>query len=256
MANSSIEWTEKTWNPLTGCTRISEGCRNCYAEVMSQRLANMGQKNYLPVVKDWKWTNKIQLVPKALPLPAKWKKGCMIFVNSMSDLFHQDVPLDYIKQVFKVMRENPQHIYQILTKRAERLKELSGELEWTDSIWMGVSVEDAKVLGRVKDLSKCGAAIKWLSVEPLIGPVGRLPLAAMDWIVLGGESGHGARPMHPDWVRKTREKCISSNTPFFFKQWGKLKNNPDKNDPTAKENGGHAKGGRMLDGRTWDEYPA
>ena len=261
---STIEWTDDSWNPVVGCTKISEGCRNCYAERNSWRQRNMARKAdkpsrrdyYLDVIDDRaRWTNKVRLVEEALDDPYSWRKPRAIFVNSMSDLFHVDVPLGYIKRVFEVMQGADWHTYQILTKRSERLRQVHRQLPWPQKVWMGVSIEDASVMYRLRDLVKTGAAIKWLSLEPLLGPLPNLDIAGIDWVVAGGESGPGARPMQGDWVREIRDQCVDAGVPFFFKQWGKLVNNPDASDPTAKENGGKSKGGRMLDGRIWDEMP-
>ncbi len=233
MAKSSIEWTDATWNPVTGCTKISPGCKHCYAERMAKRLKAMGQKNY---------ANEFELTlqPHMVELPLKWRQPSQVFVNSMSDLFHMDVPASYIKSVFDVMRRAHWHQYQVLTKRSERLRELSPELAWEPQIWMGVSVENKDYLYRIDDLRATGAHVKFLSIEPLLGPLPKLNLRQIDWVIVGGESGPGARPMHPDWVRQIRDQCLRADVPFFFKQWG----GPVK-----------SKTGRLLDGRTWDEMP-
>ena len=230
---SSIEWTESTWNPVTGCTNISPGCTNCYAERMAKRLKAMGQSNY-------KNGFKVTTHEHALNLPLTWKKPQTIFVNSMSDLFHEHIPTDFIMKIFEVMNNAYWHRFQILTKRAARLADLSGILSWTDNIWMGVTVENADYKNRIHQLQKTGAFIKFLSLEPLIGPVGALDLEGIDWVIVGGESGPGARHMDIDWVRDIRDQCIKTGTPFFFKQWG----------GTRKK-----KNGRELDGRTWNQYP-
>lgn len=214
MAQSSpIEWTESTWNPVTGCTKISPGCKNCYAKRMAERLRLMGQPNY---------SNGFDLTlqPQALELPLRWKKPQRIFVNSMSDLFHDDVPLSFILDVFSVMNRAAWHQFQILTKRAERLAELSARLPWTPNIWMGVSVEDAAYTKRVDALRQTGAFIKFLSIEPLIGPVGSLNLTDIDWVIVGGESGPSAREMKRSWVIDIRRQCRAARVAFFFKQWG------------------------------------
>lgn len=233
MAKSSIEWTDATWNPVTGCTKISPGCKHCYAERMAKRLKAMGQKNY---VNEFELT----LQPHMLELPLKWRQPSQVFVNSMSDLFHKDVPASYIKSVFDVMRRAHWHQYQVLTKRSERLRELSPELAWEPQIWMGVSVENEDYLYRIDDLRTTGAQIKFLSLEPLLGPLHKLNLRGIDWVIVGGESGPGARPMQADWVRQIRDLCVDAEVPFFFKQWG----GPVK-----------SRTGRALDGRTWDEMP-
>ena len=233
MSKSKIEWTESTWNPVTGCTKISAGCMNCYAERMAKRLQAMGQQNYLKGF-------EVTCHRNALDIPLKWKKPNMIFVNSMSDLFHKDIPLEFIKQVFAVMRIADHHIYQVLTKRAERLLGFSEKLSWQSHIWMGVTVEDKHSKDRVEYLRKTGAHIKFLSIEPLLGPLGKLNLKNIDWVIVGGESGPGARPIKPDWVRGVRDQCIKQSVPFFFKQWGGVR---------KKENG------RILDYEIWNEMP-
>lgn len=233
MAQSSIEWTEMTWNPTTGCDKISQGCKFCYAEIMSKRLQAMGVEKY-------KDNFKVREHPSELKTPYAWKKSKMVFVNSMSDLFHKDISLNFIKKVFKAMNENPQHTFQVLTKRAERLAELSSELKWSHNIWMGVSVEDQKVVDRIDFLRKTDARVKFLSLEPLIGPLPSLDLANIDWVIVGGESGHNPRPMDADWVLDIQEQCESNKVAFFFKQWG------GKNKKKA---------GRELNGKTYDEMP-
>jgi len=233
MAQSSIEWTEMTWNPTTGCSKISQGCKFCYAEIMSKRLQAMGIEKY-------KDNFKVRTHPHELKTPYKWKKSKIVFVNSMSDLFHEDVPLSFIKEVFRVMRDNPQHVFQVLTKRAERLLELDSELKWSHNIWMGVSVEDKEVKHRISLLRKTNAKVKFLSLEPLIGPLQKLNLKKIDWVIVGGESGHTPRPMNSDWVIDIQEQCEAKDVPFFFKQWG------GKNKKKA---------GRILNGRTYDEMP-
>lgn len=231
---SHIEWTESTWNPLTGCTKISSGCLNCYAERMAKRLQAMGQPNYRDGF-------NLVLHPEVLTKPLEWKKPQMIFVNSMSDLFHKDVPLDFIQSVFDVMNQASWHTFQVLTKRAERLQELSAKLTWTDNIWMGVTIEEQKYNYRASYLKASGARVKFLSLEPLIGSVSGLMFDGIDWVITGGESGPGARPIKEDWVVEIRDECMRSGTPFFFKQWG----------------GVHKKkNGRLLHGRIWSEFPA
>lgn len=233
MAQSSIEWTEMTWNPTTGCDKVSAGCKFCYAEIMSRRLQAMGVEKY-------KDNFEVRIHDDALSIPYTWKKSKVVFVNSMSDLFHVDVPLDFIKKVFRVMNENPQHVFQVLTKRAERLLELHKELKWTHNIWMGVSVENDKVRSRVDYLRQTNAKVKFLSLEPLLGPLDNLNLENIDWVIVGGESGFKPRPMNPDWVIDLQEQCEQSDVAFFFKQWG------GKNKKAA---------GRILNGRTYDEMP-
>lgn len=234
MANSSIEWTEMTWNPITGCTKISDGCKFCYAETMTRRLKAMGQEKY-------KYGFKIvKTHPESLKLPYTWKMSKVVFVNSMSDLFHEDVSFEFIKQVFEVMNENPQHVFQVLTKRAERLFELHKQLKWTHNIWMGVTVENQNVIGRIEFLKKTKAKVKFLSLEPLIGPLTNLNLKNIDWVIVGGESGHKPRTMEPDWVLNIQDQCKKYDVAFFFKQWG------GKNKKAA---------GRILNGRTYDEVP-
>ncbi len=232
--NSTIEWTESTWNPLTGCTKISPGCKHCYAERMALRLQAMGQPNYANGF-------DLTLHKTALELPLKWKKPQTIFVNSMSDLFHKDVPEGFILKVFDVMVRAHWHRYQILTKRSDRLLELSRKLPWKPHIWMGVSVESLKYTFRIEHLRATGAVVKFLSLEPLLGPLPNLNLEGIDWVIAGGESGPGARPMDPAWVSEIRDQCVLTRVPFFFKQWG----------GTRKK-----KTGRELEGRTWDEMPA
>jgi protein gp37 len=233
MAQSSIEWTEMTWNPTTGCTKISAGCKFCYAELMSKRLKAMGIDKY-------KDGFKVRVHPESLSIPYTWKSSKVVFVNSMSDLFHNDIPLDFIKQVFQVMNENPQHVFQVLTKRADRLFELHKELKWTHNIWMGVSVEDDRVIERINLLRKTKAKVKFLSLEPLIGPLSKLNLKKIDWVIVGGESGHKPRPMNPDWVLEIQDQCEKACVAFFFKQWG------GRNKKAS---------GRLLNGRTYDEMP-
>ncbi len=210
-AKSPIEWTESTWNPITGCNKISAGCKNCYAEQLSHRLKAMGQKNYVNGF-------KLTLQPHMLELPLKWKKPQMIFVNSMSDLFHKGVPTDYIKQVFDVMNEAHWHRFQVLTKRAERVAELSDSLNWSDNIWMGVSVENKNFAHRIDCLRNTKARIKFLSLEPLLSPLKNLNLENIDWVIVGGESGVNARPIKENWVIDIKTQCDEANTAFFFKQ--------------------------------------
>ena len=245
MANgSNIEWTEATWNPVAGCAVLSPGCTNCYAMRMASRLEKMGQPKYFDVTRHSggrpKWNGKINLDESALQTPKTWKNGRMIFVNSMSDLFHDGVPLEFIQRVFETMHACPQHTFQILTKRSERLRELGSTLEWTPNIWMGVSVETEEYYGRIEDLREVPAKTRFLSCEPLLGPLSDLNLNSIDWVIAGGESGPGARPMEPEWVESIRDQCVSAQTAFHFKQWGGVNKK---------------KTGRMLGGRTWDEFP-
>ena len=250
MAKSSIEWTEETWNPTTGCNKISAGCKFCYAEVMSRRLKAMGQEKY-------KNGFDLALHEEAVNQPYKWKSPKTVFVNSMSDLFHKDVPIEFIQKVFRVMKDTPQHTYQVLTKRADILAEYNHLLTWTPNIWMGVSVEDDKVLWRIDCLRKTSAKVKFLSCEPLIGPLGSLNLNRMDWVIVGGESGPKARPVEHKWVVDIKRQCSRNNVKFFFKQWGKPEFNIDQEDPTIKaDNPGHAKGGSLLNGNLYREMPA
>lgn len=241
---SSIEWTEATWNPVAGCSVLSPGCTNCYAMRMAARLAAMGQDKYAGTTRKTggraKWTGKIKLDPASLELPKKWKRGRLIFVNSMSDLFHKDVPAEYVGRVFQAMAEAPQHTFQVLTKRPERLVELSDKLPWPSHVWMGVSVESAAYTGRIDLLRKSGAQVKFLSLEPLIGPLENLNLRGIHWVIAGGESGPGCRPMKKEWVRSIRDQCKEAEVAFHFKQWGGI------NKKQA---------GRRLDGRTWDQLP-
>lgn len=234
MAQTSIEWTELTWNPVTGCTKISPGCKFCYAEVMTKRLQAMGVEKYKAGFK------KVRIHEDSLNIPYTWKKSKVVFVNSMSDLFHKDVPLEFIQKVFQVMKDNGQHVFQVLTKRGDRLAEISHLLPWSHNIWMGVSVEDDKVLDRIDFLRQTGARVKFLSCEPLIGPLPNMNLDKIDWVIVGGESGHKARPMDPDWVLDIQDQCQNAKVAFFFKQWG------GKNKKKA---------GRILEGKTYDEMP-
>lgn len=213
MAQTSIEWTEMTWNPITGCTKISSGCKFCYAEIMTKRLKGMGLAKY---------SNGFDLTlhENALEIPYTWKKSKVVFVNSMSDLFHKEVPLSFIRKVFKVMNENPQHVFQVLTKRADVLLKHNEHLNWTSNIWMGVTIENDTVLERMDLLKKTSAHLKFLSCEPLIGPLGMLDLNGIDWVIVGGESGRKPRPMEEKWVVEIQKQCADKNVPFFFKQWG------------------------------------
>jgi protein gp37 len=232
--NSPIEWTDATWNPVTGCSKISPGCKHCYAERMASRLKAMGQKNYRNGF-------EVTLQPHMLELPLHWKTPRRIFVNSMSDLFHVDVPVSYIRDVFDVMRRAHWHQFQLLTKRAARIEELSPKLKWQPNIWMGVSVENEEYLYRIDHLRKTGAHVKFLSLEPLLGPLPKMNLRGIDWAIVGGESGPGARPMNAGWVTEIRGQCAEAGVAFFFKQWGGVQKK---------------KAGRTLEGRTWDQMPA
>lgn len=231
--NSGIEWTESTWNPVTGCSEISTGCKNCYAKRMALRLQAMGQPNYCNGF-------RVTCHPKQLELPLSWKKPQMIFVNSMSDLFHIKVPCEFITKIFDVMSRTPQHIYQFLTKRAERLAELSDSILWSKNVWAGVTVEASDYKYRIELLRQTKANVKFLSLEPLLENIGTLDLTGIDWVITGGESGPGVRPIEADWVRNIREQCVEQDVPFFFKQWGGF--NKKKN-------------GRVLDGKEWDQIP-
>lgn len=233
MSTSKIEWTESTWNPLTGCTKVSPGCKHCYAERMARRLQAMGQEKYINGF-------KLTLHPEALEEPLKWTKPQMIFVNSMSDLFHKDVPSSFIQQIFNVMQRAHWHTFQILTKRAERLLELDPQIQWPGNVWMGVSVETTDYIFRIDLLRQTHATIKFLSLEPLLGPLPNLNLTSIDWVIVGGESGPKARPINPEWGREIRDQCTNQGVPFFFKQWG----------GTNKK-----KTGRLLDGQIWDQMP-
>ena len=232
-AKSAIEWTDSTWNPVTGCTKISPGCKHCYAERMARRLQSMGQPNYSRGF-------DLALHESCLDLPLRWKRPQNIFVNSMSDLFHQRVPDEFIMKTLEVMNKAHWHVFQVLTKRSERLKELSRRLPWASNIWMGVSVECQEYTFRIDHLRKTGAHVKFLSLEPLLGPLPELDLTGINWVIVGGESGPGARPMKAEWVAEIRDQCLSAGVPFFFKQWG----------GTNKK-----RAGRNLDGKTWDEVP-
>jgi protein gp37 len=216
MAESSIEWTEMTWNPTTGCTKLSSGCTNCYAEKMTFRLQAMGMKKY-------NHGFQVRCHEEELKIPFSWQKPRIIFVNSMSDLFHEEIPLSFIKRVFEVMNNCPQHIFQVLTKRSDILLQYSPLLDWTPNIWMGVTVENNKVVHRVDNLRKTGALVKFLSLEPLLGPLPELGLELIDWVIVGGESGPKARPIKEDWVIDIRDLCQAKQVPFFFKQWGGVK---------------------------------
>lgn len=231
--NSAIEWTESTWNPMTGCTKVSLGCKNCYAERMAKRLQAMGQSKYRNGF-------KLTLHPHMLNVPLTWKKPQIVFVNSMSDIFHEDAPADFIRKIFGVMAKAHWHIFQVLTKRSDRLLELSDDLKWESNIWMGVTVETAENVNRIDHLRQSPAKVKFLSLEPLLGSLPKLNLNGMNWIIVGGESGPKARIMRKKWVIDIKDQCEGANIPFFFKQWG----------GTNKK-----KSGRQLEGRTWDQMP-
>lgn len=239
---SSIEWTEATWNPTTGCDRVSPGCDNCYAMTLAKRLKAMGQLKYQndgdPRTSGPGFDLTVH--PDALRIPYGWRSPRTVFVNSMSDLFHARVPLDFVRQVFQVMADTPQHTYQVLTKRARRLRHVADRLEWPENVWMGVSVESEKELARVDDLRQVPAAVRFLSCEPLLGPLDGLDVAGIDWVIAGGESGPRFRPMDPEWVTGIRDTCADAGVAFFFKQWG------GRTPKTL---------GRELEGRTWDEMP-
>jgi len=230
---TKIEWTEATWNPVTGCAKISPGCKHCYAERMAVRLKAMGQRNYVNGF-------RLALHERLLKNPLAIKKPTSVFVNSMSDLFHKDVPQDFILSVFNVMEKAYQHRFQVLTKRSKRLAKLSAELPWPENVWMGVSVENSDYIHRIDDLRSTGAKTKFISIEPLLGPLPRLKLQGIDWVIVGGESGPRSRTMEKAWVLEIRDQCLDAEVPFFFKQWGGW--NKKKN-------------GRLLDGRIWDQMP-
>ncbi len=230
---SAIEWTTATWNPMTGCTKVSEGCRHCYAERLSERLQKMGNRKYARGF-------EVTLHTDALRIPRKWLRPRMVFVDSMGDLLHEQVPLAFINNVILTMEETPQHVYQILTKRADRLTQVSKMLNWPRNAWLGVTVEDATESWRIEALRGIRATVRFVSFEPLLGPVDGLSLNGIDWAIVGGESGPGARPMDASWARDIRDECARSGVAFFFKQWGGVRR-------TAA--------GRQLDGRTWDEMP-
>lgn len=230
---SGIEWTDATWNPITGCTKISPGCKNCYAERLAVRLRAMGNPRYRNGF-------AVTLHDDQLTLPLRWKRPRRIFVNSMSDLFHESVPERFIRQIFEVMLAAPQHVFQVLTKRSERLASLASSLPWGPNVWQGVSVENSLYTSRIRDLQSVPALVRFLSIEPLLGPIPNLPLTRIDWVIVGGESGGGRRQMDPDWARQIRDQCLAAGVPFFFKQWG-------GRTPRA--------GGRLLDGLIWDGMP-
>ncbi|NOX52991.1 MAG: phage Gp37/Gp68 family protein [Planctomycetes bacterium] len=230
---SAIEWTESTWNPVTGCTKVSPGCAHCYAERFAKRLQAMGQRNYARGF-------ELTVHEHVVELPLRWRRPQRIFVNSMSDLFHEEVPLSFIERVFDVMRRASWHVFQVLTKRAARMRELSERLDWPANVWAGVSVETERYLFRLDELRAVPAAVRFVSFEPLLGPVDRPDLNGIDWVIVGGESGPGARPIREEWVLSLRDQCLAEGIPFFFKQWG------GRNKRRS---------GRLLEGRTWDEIP-
>lgn len=230
---STIEWTDATWNPVTGCTKVSPGCAHCYAERLAERLQRMGAAAYRDGF-------AVTLHPDKLEVPLRWRQPRTIFVNSMSDLFHEAVPDAYIQEVFGVMVRADWHRYQVLTKRHERLISLAPSLPWMSHIWMGVSVENARHMSRITALQETGAQVKFLSLEPLLGPLPGLDLRGIDWVIVGGESGPGARPIHPSWPAAIRDQCLSASVPFFFKQWGGVRKK---------------QAGRLLEGREWNELP-
>ncbi len=232
-ARSGIEWTQSTWNPATGCTKVSPGCRHCYAERMTRRLTAMGVPKYADGF-------RLRLHESALGLPLAWKAPQRIFVNSMSDLFHEDVPLPFVQRAFDVMQRASWHTFQVLTKRSARLLEWSSLLHWPSNVWMGVSVENAQYLARIEELRQTGTRVKFLSLEPLLGPLPGLDLRGIDWVIVGGESGPGARPMEREWVLDIRDQCVAAHVPFFFKQWGGVR---------------RSAAGRLLEGRVWEETP-
>ncbi len=231
---SSIEWTDVTWNPVTGCTKVSHGCRHCYAEQMARRLRAMGVEKY---------RNGFAVTehPEVLRDPLTWRKPRLVFVNSMSDLFHESVSTSFIEEVFRVMNQASRHTFQVLTKRPERVVDLNRQLRWTSNIWLGTSIESERWIDRLTLLRRIDAHTKFLSLEPLLGPLSSLDLRGVDWVIVGGESGPGARPMEADWAREIRDQCLAADVPFFFKQWGGV----------VKK-----RSGRELDGRTWDQQPA
>ena len=233
-AFSSIEWTEATWNPTTGCSHISEGCAHCYAERLARRLQAMGNPNYANGF-------KLTLHEHMLEVPMSWRKPRMVFVNSMSDLFHTRVPFSFVDRVFDTMRACPQHVFQVLTKRSGKMLAYARRVkQWPGNVWMGVTVESGRYASRIHDLRQVPAPVRFLSCEPLIAPAGRLPLKGIHWVIVGGESGPGARPMKEEWVQSVRRQCESAGVPFFFKQWGGVRKHLT---------------GRELDGRIYDHMP-
>jgi protein gp37 len=232
-ATTTIEWTDATWNPVRGCSKVSPGCKNCYALRFAERFRGVPGHPF-------EWGFDLRLVPEKLDEPLRWRRPRKVFVNSMSDLFHEQIPLAYIRRVFDVMGRAPQHQFQILTKRSVRLVELAADLPWSSNIWMGVSVETQRYAQRAEHLARVPAQVRFLSVEPLIGPIPDLPLDGIHWVIVGGESGWRHRPIREEWVREIRDQCEARGVPFFFKQWG-------GRFPKS--------GGRELDGREWSEFP-
>jgi protein gp37 len=232
-SSTTIEWTEATWNPVTGCTKISAGCENCYAERMTRRLKAMGQANYADGF-------AVAMHPDSLAIPLRWRRPRRVFVNSMSDIFHERVTDDFLVQMFTVMAEAGQHRFQLLTKRPERIKSLPESLVWPTNVWLGTTVERADYLGRIDVVRQSPAAAKFLSLEPLLGPLHAIDLEGIDWVIVGGESGPGARTMDADWVHEIKAQCVEAAVPFFFKQWGGVNKK---------------KAGRILDGREWNQMP-
>ena len=230
---SAIEWTDATWNPVRGCTKVSPGCKNCYAQTFAERWRGVPNHPY-------EQGFDLRLVPEKVTEPLRWRKARLVFVNSMGDLFHEDVPLDFIRSVFETMASSPQHTFQVLTKRAARLTELAPSLPWPDNVWQGVSVESTDYFKRVELLREVPAIVRFLSLEPLLGPLDGLPLDGIHWVIAGGESGPRFRPVDASWLRGIRDQCVAAQVPFFFKQWG---------GRSSKS------GGRLLDGRIWDEWP-
>ena len=230
---SDIEWTESTWNPVTGCSKISSGCKNCYAERLARRLQAMGNPSYVDGF-------KVRIHEHLFGLPLKWSKPRIVFVNSMSDLFHEDVTLDHIRAIFQVISLSKQHIFQVLTKRSKRLLELAPKLHWPNNLWMGVTVESSEYLNRIPDLRLVPAALRFISFEPLLSSIQNVDLSGISWAIVGGESGPGARPMMTDWAQGLRDQCLSAGVPFFFKQWGGFR----KNSKAPR-----------LDGRIWNQMP-
>lgn len=239
---TTIEWTEATWNPTTGCDRVSSGCDHCYALTLAKRLKAMGSTKY-QVDGDERTSGPgfgVTMHEESLDIPTRWREPRLVFVNSMSDLFHARVPISFVRRVLGVIAGTPQHTYQVLTKRASRLARVAANLQWPTNLWVGVSVESADQLSRIDHLRAVPVSVRFVSAEPLLGPLGALDLEDIDWIIVGGESGHHARPLEPQWVREVRDQCVAAAVPFFFKQWG---------GRTPKSNG------RVLDGRPWDEMP-
>jgi protein gp37 len=230
---SAIQWTEATWNPVTGCHQVSPGCAHCYAKTFAERWRGIPGHHY-------EQGFDLRLWPERLEQPLRWRRPRIIFVNSMSDLFHEGIPFDYVQQVFEVMVAAPQHTFQILTKRHERLSQLAPDLPWPTNVWMGVSIENRRFVRRADHLREVPAAVRFISAEPLLDPLEGLDLEGIDWLIAGGESGHRHRPVRAEWIRGLRDQCVAEGVAFFFKQWG---------GRSAKA------GGRELDGRTWDELP-